>query len=56
MKEDSAVVQMLDFLATDILHRPEQLQPLNGEFIARITMLVCDVDVDLNAPLKFDDE
>lgn len=56
LKEDSAVVQMLDFLAADILHRPEQLQPLNWELIAHITSLVGDVDVDLNAPLVFDDE
>ncbi|WP_253912097.1 type II toxin-antitoxin system PrlF family antitoxin [Pseudomonas sp. CVAP len=56
MKEDNAVVQMLDFLAADILHRPEQLQSLNWELIARITSLVGDVDVDLNAPLVFDDE
>ncbi|MBU6958954.1 type II toxin-antitoxin system PrlF family antitoxin [Pseudomonas sp. CVAP len=47
---------MLDFLAADILHRPEQLQSLNWELIARITSLVGDVDVDLNAPLVFDDE
>lgn len=47
---------MLNFLAADILHRPEQLQSLNWELIARITMLVGDVDVDLYAPLVFDDE
>jgi antitoxin PrlF len=56
MKEDSAVVQMLDFLAADILHRPEQLEPLNLELIARITALVGNVDVDLNTPLEFDDD
>jgi hypothetical protein len=47
---------MLDFLAADILHRPEQLQPLNWELIARITALVAEVVVDLNAPLVFDNE
>jgi hypothetical protein len=47
---------MLDFLAADIHHRPEQLQPLNWELIARITSLVGDVDIDLNMPLVFDDE
>lgn len=56
LKEDNAVIQMLDFLEADILHRPEQLQSLNWESIARITTLVGDVDVDLNAPLVFDDE
>ncbi|MBH3442358.1 type II toxin-antitoxin system PrlF family antitoxin [Pseudomonas moraviensis] len=56
LKEDSAVVRMLEFLAADILHRLEELQPLNWELIARITSLVGDVDVDLNAPLVFDDE
>ncbi|MCY1456098.1 hypothetical protein D9M71_732960 [compost metagenome] len=56
MKEDCAVLQMLDFLAADIPHRPEQVQLLNWELIARITSLVGDVDVDLNAPLVFDDE
>ncbi|MFQ6556012.1 type II toxin-antitoxin system PrlF family antitoxin [Pseudomonas sp. Lb2C1-1] len=45
-KEDCAVFQMLDFLAADILHRPEQLQSLNWELIARITTLVGDVEVD----------
>jgi antitoxin PrlF len=56
LKEDFAVVQMLDFLVADILHRPEQLHPLNWDLIARITTLVGDVDVDLNKPLVFDDE
>ncbi|WP_197678818.1 type II toxin-antitoxin system PrlF family antitoxin [Pseudomonas vancouverensis] len=56
MKEDCAVIQILDFLADDILHRPEQLQPLNCELIARITSLVGDLDVDLNVPLVVDDE
>lgn len=56
LKEDSAVVLMLDFLAADIVHRPEQLHPLNWELIARITTLVGDVDLDLNTPLVFDDE
>ncbi|MHA6130599.1 type II toxin-antitoxin system PrlF family antitoxin [Pseudomonas fluorescens group sp. PF-1] len=56
LKEDSAVVQMLDFLAADIFHRPERLQLLSWELIARITSLVGDVDVDLNAPLALDDE
>ena len=56
MKEDYAVIQMLNFLAADILHLPEQLQPLNWVLIARITSLAGDVDVDLNAPLVFDDE
>ncbi|WP_268876111.1 type II toxin-antitoxin system PrlF family antitoxin [Pseudomonas jessenii] len=56
MKEDCAVLQMLDFLAADILHRPEQVQLLNWELIARITSLVGDVDVDLNLPLVVDDE
>lgn len=44
LKVDNAVVEMLDFLAADILHRPEQLQPLNWELIARITALVAEVD------------
>jgi antitoxin PrlF len=56
LKEDSAVAQMLDFLAADIFHRPERLQPLSWELIARITSLVGEVDVDLNALLVFDDE
>lgn len=56
LKEDNEVIQMLDLLAADILHRPELLQSLNWELIARITMLVGDVDVDLYAPLMFDDE
>ncbi|WP_202368182.1 type II toxin-antitoxin system PrlF family antitoxin [Pseudomonas sp. MWU318] len=56
MKEDNTVIQMLDFLAADIFHRPEQLQPLNGELIARITLLVGDVGVDLNAPFALDNE
>lgn len=56
LKEDCAVIQMLDFLAADILYRPEQLQPLNWELIARITSLDGDVDIDLNEPLVFDDE
>lgn len=55
MKEDSAVVQMLTFLSADIFHRPERLQPLSWDWIARITSLVGDVDVDLNVPLAFDD-
>ena len=56
LKEDCAVIQVLDFLAADILYRPEQLQPLNCELIARITSLVGDVDVDLNVPFVVDDE
>ena len=56
LEEDCAVVQMLDFLAADSLHRPERLQPLNWELITRITSLVGDVEVDLNVPLVADDE
>ena len=56
LKEDCAVIQMLNFLAADILHRPEQLQPLSCELIARITPLVGDLTVDLNVPLVVDDE
>lgn len=56
MKEHCAVVQMLTLLSADIFHQPERLQPLNWELIARITLLVGDVDVDLNVPLVFDDE
>jgi hypothetical protein len=56
LKEDSAVVRMLDLLAADILHRPGQLQPLNWKLSARITSLVGHVNVDLDVPLVFDDE
>lgn len=56
LKEYFAVEQMLTLLSADIFHRPERLQPLNWELIARITLLVGDGDVDLNVSLVFDDE
>lgn len=55
-EEDQTVIQMLSFLAADIRHRSERLQPLNSALINLITSLVGHLEVDLNAPLLADDE
>lgn len=54
--EDPVLGQFLGFLAGDIAHHPERLQPLDARFVQRIQSLVSGVEVDLDQPLSADDE
>lgn len=54
--QDPVLEQFLGFLACDIAAHPERLQVMGADLIARVQMLVGNVEVDLDAPLSADDE
>ena len=54
--DDPVLNEFLDFLAHDIATHPERLQSVSHSFVQRIQSLVCEVNVDLDAPLSEDDE
>jgi len=53
---DPALGAFLDFIEADIKAHPERLQAFDGGLHRRLTELVGNVDVDLDAPLSCDDE
>lgn len=53
---DPALGAFLDFIESDIKENPNHLQAFGGELLERLTSLVGDVDIDLDAPLSADDE
>lgn len=56
-KEDDPVLrQFLSFLADDIAKHPERVQTIDSALLARIQLLVGQVEVDMDAPLSADDE
>lgn len=56
-KEDDPVLgQFLSFLADDIAKHPERVHAIDSALLARIQLLVGQVEVDLDAPLSADDE
>lgn len=54
-EDDPVLSQFLGFLARDIASHPEHLQAVDGSLVARIQVLVDNLEVDLNAPLSADD-
>jgi len=57
-EEDSDPVMdsFLAFIAGDMQHHPEKIQPLTASMRERIETLVPDMDLDLDAPLSAEDE
>lgn len=53
---DPVLGRFLDFLARDMAAHPERLRGIDRDFVARIQLLVKDVEVDRDAPLSPDDE
>jgi antitoxin PrlF len=53
---DPALGPFLDLLERDLIAHPEQLTPLSADVLARLDVLVGDIDVDLDAPLSPDDD
>jgi len=52
--EDPAIQAFLDFLARDMVSRPEQLADLSPELIDRAQSLAQGIEVDLEAPIHGD--
>ena len=55
-EDDPVVGRFLDFLASDMAEHPGRLVALDAALARRIQPLVEDVDVDLDAPLRPEDE
>jgi len=49
--EDPVVGKFLDFIAQDIVQRPEAVKPLSREFAARMASLTKGKKVELDAPI-----
>lgn len=54
--EDPVLGQFLSFLARDIASHPERVQAIDARLVKRIRSLTGKVKVDLNAPLRAEDE
>jgi antitoxin PrlF len=54
-ESDPILKPFLDLLAQDIEHNPRRLQPISADLVARIRLLVSDVDVDLNESIDGDE-
>lgn len=53
---DPAISSFINFLAEDIKSHPERLQTMNPQLFNRIENLTSGIDVDLDSPLKEEDE
>ncbi|MDO5056022.1 MAG: type II toxin-antitoxin system PrlF family antitoxin [Lautropia sp.] len=54
--DDPVLGRFPDFLAPDMRNHPEYLQVLDSGMARRLQRLVAGVEVDLDAPLRADDE
>jgi antitoxin PrlF len=54
--DDPALMPFLGFLARDVVEHPERLEALDAELLQRIRGLIDGVEVDLDAPLRPEDE
>ena len=54
--EDPLLGQFLSFLARDIASHPERVRAIDARLVKRIRSLTGKVKVDLNAPLRAEDE
>ncbi len=55
-EENSTVEKFLDFLAQDMSKNPQNIKPINSDFLNRVKSLVAHVEFDINAPLSEEDE
>ncbi|MCG6133840.1 MAG: type II toxin-antitoxin system PrlF family antitoxin [Nostoc sp. LLA-1] len=46
----------LNFLTRDIEKNPQHLKAISSDLVSRVQSLVCEVDLDLDAPLSDEDE
>ena len=51
-QSDPILGQFLNFLARDMEKNPQHLQAISSDLVSHVQSLVCEVDVDLNAPLS----
>lgn len=56
MEAHLSVSRTLELLAVDINAFPERMLPVDTRLFDRITLLIGQVDVDLNSPLSAEDE
>lgn len=54
--EDPVINAFLDFVATDMLNHPENMQPVTLSVHEKMSVLTTGVAVDLESPLSDDDE
>lgn len=54
--DDPALTAFLALLEQDIASEPQRLEPVTAGLVGRLTDLVGDIDVDLDAPLSDDGE
>ena len=55
-EDDPVLNNFLSFLAKDIENSPQNLVPMTVEKLMKISSLVEDIKIDLEAPLDTDDE
>lgn len=53
---DPVLSEFLSFLANDMQHHPEKLQPLTASMRNSVEALVGETEIDLDAPLSGEDE
>lgn len=55
-ENDPILENFLDFLAQDLKKNPQHLQAISSDLMSHIKSLVAEVDIDLDAPLRNEDE
>lgn len=55
-EEDPILNKFLNFLTEDMEQNPQHIQAITRETLNRVTSVVGDVDIDLDAPLSDEDE
>lgn len=53
---DPVMIKFLDFLEKDMRDNPHHIQPLPASLMSRVDELTAGVDIDLNAPVKGEDD
>lgn len=55
-ESDPILGEFLNFLAQDLQKNPQNLQAISTDLVSHVQSLVCDVNLDLDAPLLDEDE
>lgn len=55
-QSDPVLEKFLDFIETDIKNDPKNIEAISSDLVLRAKSLVQGVDLDLNAPLKDEEE
>lgn len=56
IESDPVLGMFLNFLTRDIEKNPQHLKAISSDLVSRVQSLVCEVDLDLDAPLSDEDE